>query len=278
MPDALDLGGEERLGVALKARAAAVDEVRMCGVGIERPQVEAAGEDGLDRAVMRRAVGECARAGGFQSLIAVLFGQTHQTLHAAQALDDAVGEQILHDRRAARAHAPGLLEAPVAVVSKERPGLGRQVIQVGAPLAWATRAQVRGHQAVILEDRHRYVGCAQPQGLADQGEGRRVEAEGELHVAVPMQHHPVPGAQIGSHRRELVHQGSFDRKALERSLTGGAVDTKAGFLEHPAARLGVEIGEIAERAGGQEVALYVLHPRLDDPLLLRIGWRTTGRS
>ena len=52
----------------------------------------------------------------------------------------------------------------------------------------------------------------------------------------------------------------------------GRVDRQATcFLRHPGTDLGVQIRQIAELTGGQEVALEVLHTRLDDPLLLRIG-------
>jgi hypothetical protein len=39
-------------------------------------------------------------------------------------------------------------------------------------------------------------------------------------------------------------------------------------VQHPLPRLGVEVGQVAEAAGGQEVALEVFDPGLDDALLL----------
>src|SRR6185312_16853531 len=58
-------------------------------------------------------------------------------------------------------------------------------------------------------------------------------------------------------------------------LARSTVDASPGLLEHPVARLGVEVGEIAKGAGRQEVAFDVLHSRLDDALLLRIARRAS---
>ncbi len=81
---------------------------------------------------------------------------------------------------------------------------------------------------------------------------------------------PRSGAIAGNGRSS----GLLDGEARQRLLARGAVHAYARFLQHPATRLGVEIGEIAKRARGQEVALDVLDTRLDDPFLGRIGGRT----
>lgn len=50
----------------------------------------------------------------------------------------------------------------------------------------------------------------------------------------------------------------------------GASGALPRHLEYPVAHLGVEVGHVPEAAGGQEVALHILHARFDDALLLRV--------
>jgi len=58
----------------------------------------------------------------------VALSQSQQRLHAAQALEDAIGEQALDHLGAGRTDAPGLDETPGAVVREEGLRLGRQMI------------------------------------------------------------------------------------------------------------------------------------------------------
>ena len=129
-----------------------------------------------------------------------------------------------------------------------------------------TRRRVCGDETVILEDRHRMVGGAQPQRLADQGERRGVQAVVELDMAVAMQDQPMPRTQIGRDRRKRLHQRLLDGKQIEGSFTRRTVSTDARFFGDPAMRLRVQIRQVAKGARRQEVALEVLNgaesPRL----------------
>src|ERR1700733_774261 len=83
-----------------------------------------------------------------------------------------------------------------------------------------------------------------------------------------------PDTQVRSHRGQLLHQRSLERKTRQRLFACRAVDAKAGFLQHPIPALGVQVRQIAELAQGEEVTLYILNARFDDPLLGRICRRT----
>src|SRR5687767_1569226 len=93
-------------------------------------------------------------------------------------------------------------------------------------------------------------------------------------MAVAMKHDLMPGTEIGSDWWQAAHQRLLDQETFDGLLASGAMDANAGFLQHPTTRLLVQIGQIAEAARGQEVALHILHPGLNDPLLLRIRRRT----
>ena len=66
---------------------------------------------------------------------------------------------------------------------------------------------------------------------------------------------------------QAAQQRFLEREQHQRLLARGAVNAPAGFLQHPVPRLRVQIGQIAEPARGQEVALDVLHAGFDDALL-----------
>jgi hypothetical protein len=51
------------------------------------------------------------------------------------------------------------------------------------------------------------------------------------------------------------------------------VRTSPGDGHHPILSLSVEILQVTEGSKRQEIALDVLHPRFDDPLLGCISWR-----
>ena len=84
----------------------------------------------------------------------------------------------------------------------------------------------------------------------------------------------MPGTQIRRDGGKFAHQGLLDRKSIERLLAGGAVNASAGLLHHPASRLLVQIRQIAEGAGGEEVTLDVLNSGLHHTLLCRVRRRT----
>lgn len=91
-----------------------------------------------------------------------------------------------------------------------------------------------------------------------------------LDVAVAVQHHAVPGPQVGRHRGQALEQRSLQRVQRQRLHARGAVHAHPGLVHRPLARLGVEVGQVAEGPRGQEVALDVLDAGFDDALLLRI--------
>jgi hypothetical protein len=138
------------------------------------------------------------------------------------------------------------------------------VIRDRAPIAWAVRAQVSRDETVILEDRDGYVRGAYPQDLTDQRERSRILHVVELHMTVPVQAQAVPGTQIRCDIRQAAHQRLLDPEALQGLLASRAVDTYAGFLQHPAAGLLVQIRRIPEGARRQEVTLEVFDSRLFD--------------
>ncbi len=257
----------------------AADEAGPAGVGraADRPrrgrQVVPSGEDSLDGAVVRAVVRQGPLAGHLEPLGAVLGLQVQHPLGGPQALGDAVREEPLDQPGTGRPDPDGLLQTPGAVMGEEGPGLGRQMIGDGAPLAGPAATGMDGHRLEVLIHRHHAVGGAQPQALAHQREGHRVEPALEAHVAVPMHRHLLPAAQIRRHRRQGQEQRALHREALQRPHPRRAVDALPGHLQDPRAHLGVEIRQIAEGAGRQEVALHVLHARFDDALLLRVPRR-----
>jgi hypothetical protein len=171
----------------------------------QRQSIEAAGEDGLDRAIRGSGVCHGARARGFESRTAVGLGEPQDVLCTAQPFEDPIAQQLLDQRSTARSDLDRLLQTPLPVVGEERSRLGRQVVGAGTPTTRTTAPQMRGDETVILKDRHRVVGGAQPQRLSDQGEWRGVQAVVELDMAVAMQDQSVPRAQIGRDRRERQH-------------------------------------------------------------------------
>ena len=191
-------------------------------------------------------------------------------LRAAQALDDPIAQEMLDECRAARTDLGGLGQAPMPIVGEEGTRFGRQVIGTRAAAAGAATAQMRGDLPIILEDRYRQIGGAQPQRVTDQSERCGVQAVIELDVAIAMQDHAVPGAEVRCHRRQRLHQRLLEREQIEGLLAGGAVNAHAGFFRDPATRLRVQIRQIAEGAGGQEVAFDVFNAGLDDALLRRV--------
>ena len=74
----------------------------------------------------------------------------------------------------------------------------------------------------------------------------------------------------GRDRRQRLQQRALQLEQRQWRLAGRAVHAHTGFLHHPTACLGVEVGQIAELAQRHEAALDVFDSRFDDPLLLRV--------
>ena len=72
------------------------------------------------------------------------------------------------------------------------------MIREGHPVARSGLARMAGHRFMVLVEPDQRVAGLEPQGLADQPEGNRVQALGELDVGVPMDFHFRPHRQ---HRR-----------------------------------------------------------------------------
>lgn len=167
----------------------------------------------------------------------------------------------------------GAVLAPAPVAGKEGLCVRWQMVGDGDPRTRAARSHVGGHPPIILVDRDRGVGSPQPQLLAHETEGHRVEGVRILHVAVAVHGDTTPMAEVRGDGGQRVHQRLLNLKTIEWTLARGAVNTATGFLQHPAADLGVQIGEIAELPQGQEVALDVLDAGLDDAPLLGVPRR-----
>ena len=94
MPHAIvvdSTGAEETLRAAVKAGAAAVDEVGIRSRG-ERLKIMSAAQDALHRAVVWGVVREGAFAGGFKPRPAVGIGEVERALSSPQPLDDPIPE------------------------------------------------------------------------------------------------------------------------------------------------------------------------------------------
>src|ERR1700722_9495806 len=127
-------------------------------------------------------------ARGHEPLTAVGIGEIQHVLRTAQTFEDPIAEQLIDQRGAAWPDVGRLSQAPVPVVGEEGTRLRRQMIRVRAPTSGATTSQMGGEYTVILEDRDGQIRGAQPQRLADQGEGCRVQAVVELYMAIPVQY------------------------------------------------------------------------------------------
>ena len=77
------------------------------------------------------------------------------------------------------------------------------------------------------------IGGAQPQALADETKGHRVEDAFVLDMAVAVHRDGVPRTQIRSNGGKRTHQGTLDGETFERAFAGGAVNANAGLLHHP---------------------------------------------
>lgn len=87
--------------------------------------------------------------------------------------------------------------------------------------------------AVLALERENARGGPQPQRLAHQRERHRVQRRLEADMTVAMHRHRMPDAQIRRHLWERQHAIS-------------AVDAQPGLLQHPLARMHVQIDQITE--------------------------------
>ena len=128
---------------------------------------------------------------------------------------------------------------------------------------------------MVLVQPDQGVAGLEPQGLADQPEGHRVQALGELDVGVPMDLDLGPHRQHRRGGRQGLQQGAFGRQKLgQRLFARGAMATLTGLGVDPLHELLVGIGQAAELPQRQEGALDVFDPRLDDAFFLGIPRRT----
>ena len=122
--------------------------------------------------------------------------QAQNPLRGAQPLADAVGEQFLDECCAVGTDPGGTRKTPTPVAGKEGLRVRRQMIRHGEPRPGTTGPHVDGHAAVILVDRDRGVGGAQPQLLADQRKRHRIKRALILHMAVAVHGDTAPVAEV----------------------------------------------------------------------------------
>ena len=211
--------------------------------------------------------------GCLQSAAPIGLGQADDALCGAQALHNLVAEQPVDDLLTVGPDLAGLLVQPLAVTGKEPLRLGWQVVGGGHALALALAARVGGHQHMALVQGHTAVGGAQPQRLTHQGKRGRIHHMLELDMAVPVWGDGVPNSQVRYLRRQGFQKRLLQRKQRQGLLACGAVGAQARLVQHPTLGLGVQLGQVAELAGGQEVAFDVLDAGLHDALLLRVMGR-----
>ena len=245
---------EQRFGIACEAGVATVDGLTVDVVAVQGLLIVTADENRLDGAIEGACVSECPHTGRLKPRRPIGIGKAEDALGAAQSLHDAIAEELLDQLRAGWTNLAGLLHTPLPVVGEELSRIGWEMIQDRAPIPVAMRAHMCGNQSLVLEDRHGDIGRADPQCLTDEREGSRVQHVIQLDVAVAMQLQTMPIPQIRSHLGELVHEGLLD---LEATLC-----------------LLVQVGQIPESAGRQEITLDVFNSRLNDALLPRIRRRT----
>jgi hypothetical protein len=109
----LELAGEQALGIASEAGVAAVDEI-LIRVHRGRLQIEAAGKNRLDGAIEGGGMRESALTGRFESGGAVGRPKAQNALCTAQALEDAIAQEVFNEGRATGTHAGGLGHAPLS--------------------------------------------------------------------------------------------------------------------------------------------------------------------
>ena len=158
-------------------------------------------------------------------------------------------------------------------MGEEGPGIRRQMVAHRAPHARSICAGMGRHSTMLVVERDHAVARFEPEALADQAPGDRVEGAFELDMAIPVHGGLRPDAEIGRDGRQGPQDGALEFETRERRFAGRAMAADAGLFEDPAFRLIVEVDQIAELPQRQKVALEVLDAGLDDALLLWIVWR-----
>ena len=116
-----------------------------------------------------------------------------------------------------------------------------------------------GHELIIVENAHDFIGCLQPEGFPAQVERSRVKAVGETHVTVPVQFHPSPLGALGRSVGQGLEQVTFGLgEKGKRPLSGGAVEAVAGLSQYPLPQLVVGIGKGPEVSKRKETPLDIL--------------------
>src|SRR2546428_1519566 len=154
---------------------------------------------------------------------------------------------------------------PRRLATPRRAGTGaRTVLREKVELMPAGELGVLGYPGAAVED-HELAGTAQHlDRLADEGERDRIAIGVDIDQVVlghdAGQARLEPEARLAG-RRDQVRL--LLREALARPLMGRAMDPHVGDGDAPLGQLLVQIDVVHEGAAGQEIALEVLHPRLD---------------
>lgn len=137
-------GSVKRGAVVFEQRRGGAREAGTAGIGLggdraHRGEVVTAGEDGLDGAVVRAVVGECALACGLEAHSAVLILERENALGGPQALTDVVMRDEALGGRRQMIRVQRTLEADMTVAIHRHRMPGAQIRPPSAP----TRAPAR---------------------------------------------------------------------------------------------------------------------------------------
>ena len=130
----IKVGGEERLGITAETRVAAVDEI-FFAVHRSWLQIEPAGQNRFDGAIEWRGMRKRSLASGFESCGAVGVPESQNALRCAQALDDAIAQEVLDECSATCSNTGCLCQTPISIVGKECSCFRRHVIRDGSSVA-----------------------------------------------------------------------------------------------------------------------------------------------
>ncbi len=140
----------------------------------------------------------------------------------------------------------------------------RQVRLDRAPKAGAIPIVRCDSLVVGCEDRHDALGGAHPERLPDERPRSRVEALAESDMTIGMQARFLPDHEFGRLCRQRQERRLLDlREHFVRSLMRRAVLAHPRDVARPSCELRTEFVDVALVASGEEVALDVLHARLD---------------
>ena len=112
-------------------------------------ELQASGQDALERRVLRRAVAQGADAGAFQALGTSTLGQAQDALRDVQPVLGTMLQQLLDDLRGGRPDAERPRPADVSATDQAIDLVRWQVGQEGLALAGLAGAVVRGHRLMV---------------------------------------------------------------------------------------------------------------------------------